>query len=174
MVANVFDHAYHLGPGGLEAAVAEMLGLEFLAEGALSGPGGTCERFVDDHDAVSRGAILLLEVAAFEESRFHGAQITDRDGAVIGEERSRLILAHALGPVGAVPVGIVVEREVGNRTDGFDAGNRRELLFPILHELRARDIVAVALEGKIDFEGEEPLGFEAGADLAGSFRRCES
>ena len=158
MVADVFHHADHFGPHWGEALLGDVFHLDFPADGALAGPNGVGQQIVHQDNAAAIGAILGIEETALQKFGAHGAQIAGRNGAVIGQESRGLLFGHPFGAIGAVPIRIIVEREMRYRAHRGDAGKRGKFRFPLLDEIDSR---LASVRGQIDLEGQQALRLES-------------
>ena len=158
VVLHVADDANDDSPVALE--LIEALGrvgeIDLVADGALAGPKLARENIVDDGDVQMLGIVGIGEVAAFQEHSADGSEVSGQGGAVIGHNGGLLRGRGALAIVVVVPVAGVVEREVGDRGGGPDAGKRGEFL---LHEVQR----CIGRNGGA--EGEDVGGAEAGVGM---------
>src|SRR5262245_7949077 len=116
----------------------------------LPGPGRSGDKFVDDDDLPAVGAILLIEIAAFEEARAYGGEIARRNRPKISGGRGILLRRGSLWTIRTIPIGqILIERQVGNTAHTFHAGYRGECAFPFRDSDKCgRTIAYGQLEGK--------------------------
>jgi hypothetical protein len=115
----------------------------------------------------------LVEPAPAEQLGAHRPEVTGRDAAVIGQQALLLIFTQAFGRVGAVPVRVVVERQVRDRARRLDAGQRDKLLLPPRDEGGALRGVRVLRAAEADFKRQHAVGPEAGVNLLQPRERAE-
>ena len=114
MIPHVFDPAHDDAIRTLDA--------DRSSDRRLAGPGGPRHKFIDDQHLPAALAILLIKIAALNEARAHGGKIAGCNRAIVGNERSRLLLGDALRTVGAEPVGqILIQRQMGSGTRALHA-----------------------------------------------------
>ena len=132
-----------------------------LPNGGLAGPRGPRHDFIDDEHRPAAVAVLLVEIAAFDEARAHNGEVAGSDRPKVGGGRSGLLLRDALRTVGAVPVRqILIQRKVGNGADTLHAGHGGEFRFALDD--------GAALLGRIahrELECEQVPRFESGLHL---------
>src|SRR5262249_35819589 len=99
-----------------------------------------------------------------DERRPDGAEVARGRRAVVGHQAALALLAGAGRGVGAVPVRVVVEREVRDGARRGDAGDRAERRLDLADEVDAASVGRVAAGGDPQLEGEEVLPAEARVD----------
>ena len=124
-MADVRDHADHLGPGVDEALILPpSVDADLFAYARASGPRATSQHLVDQHHRASAIVVALVEQAPGDQTRADRRQIAGRDQPRIGFEGHLGAAGRIAQGIGGRPVRDVVERQLVDRARRLDPGSR--------------------------------------------------